>query len=92
MVALPHIQGSVSASQEQIAWVLTSYIVAAAIMTPPTGFLAGPLRTEAPILVSVTASRSPRCSAAWRVAVQIVLFRILQAPLARPSCLSRSPC
>ncbi len=40
-VALPYIQGSVSASQDQINWVLTSYIVAAAIMTPTTGFLAG---------------------------------------------------
>ena len=40
-IALPYIQGSVSASQDQINWVLTSYIVAAAIMTPPTGFLAG---------------------------------------------------
>src|SRR3954469_18154313 len=39
-VALPHMQGSLSATQEQISWVLTSYIVAAAIMTPPTGFLA----------------------------------------------------
>jgi MFS transporter, DHA2 family, multidrug resistance protein len=43
-VALPYMQGSVSATQDQIDWVLTSYIVAAAIMTPPTGFLAG--RTE----------------------------------------------
>ena len=33
-VALPHMQGSVSASPEQITWVLTSYIVSAAIMTP----------------------------------------------------------
>src|SRR3546814_6839926 len=40
-VALPHIQGSVSPSQEQITWVLTSYIVAAAIFTPLTGWLAG---------------------------------------------------
>src|SRR3546814_10763596 len=40
-VALPHSQGSVSASQEQITWVLTSYIVAAAIFTPLTGWLAG---------------------------------------------------
>jgi DHA2 family multidrug resistance protein len=39
-VALPYMQGSVSASQDQIDWVLTSYIVAAAIMTPPTGYLA----------------------------------------------------
>src|SRR5579885_1204516 len=40
-VSLPYMQGSMSASYEQIEWVLTSYIVAAAIMTPPTGFLAG---------------------------------------------------
>ena len=39
-VALPYVQGSVAASQDQITWVLTSYITAAAIMTPPTGFLA----------------------------------------------------
>ena len=40
MRAISSFSGSVSASQDQIAWVLTSYIVAAAIMTPPTGFLA----------------------------------------------------
>ena len=39
-VALPYMQGSMAASQEEINWVLTSYIVAAAIMTAPTGFLA----------------------------------------------------
>ena len=48
-VALPHMQGSLSATQEQISWVLTSYIVAAAIMTPPTGFLAGALRPQAAV-------------------------------------------
>ena len=42
-VALPHIQGSLSAAQDQITWILTSYIVAAAIMTPLTGWLAGAL-------------------------------------------------
>src|SRR5579884_4407733 len=40
-VALPHIQGSMSAAQDQISWVLTSYIVASAIMMPMTGWLAG---------------------------------------------------
>jgi MFS transporter, DHA2 family, multidrug resistance protein len=38
-VALPHMQGSLSASQDQIAWVLTAYIVAAAIATPLTGWM-----------------------------------------------------
>ena len=39
-VALPYMQGSLSATMDQIAWVLTSYIVASAIMTPPTAWLA----------------------------------------------------
>jgi DHA2 family multidrug resistance protein len=78
-VALPHIQGSVSASQEQIAWVLTSYIVAAAIMTPPTGFLAGRFGQKRLFLVSVAGFTvaSMLCGLA-QSAVQIVLFRILQ--------------
>ena len=46
-VALPYMQGSVSASADQINWVLTSYIVAAAIMTPPSGFLANQVRPQA---------------------------------------------
>src|ERR1700686_3114695 len=52
-VALPYMQGSVSASQDQIAWVLTSYIVAAAIMTPPTGYLAERFGLKRLFLVSV---------------------------------------
>src|ERR1044072_7645968 len=39
-VALPHMQGTLSPSQDQINWVLTSYIVAAAIMTAPVGWIA----------------------------------------------------
>src|ERR1700751_5356003 len=42
-VALPHMEGSLGATQDQISWVLTSYIIAAAIMTPTTGWLAGRL-------------------------------------------------
>src|SRR5271170_3362068 len=52
-VALPHIQGSVSASQDQITWVLTSYIVAAAIMTPLTGWLAGRIGRKLVFMVSI---------------------------------------
>jgi DHA2 family multidrug resistance protein len=40
-VALPHVQGSLSTSLDQIAWAPTSYIVCAAIMMPLTGWLAG---------------------------------------------------
>ena len=38
-IALPHIQGNLNASQNQIIWVVTSYVIASAIMTPMTGFL-----------------------------------------------------
>src|SRR6202163_1008542 len=78
-VALPYIQGSVSASQDQIDWVLTSYIVAAAIMTPPTGFLASRFGRKRLLLVSVAGFTvaSMLCGMAQSL-VQIVLFRILQ--------------
>ena len=52
-VALPHIQGSVSASADQITWVLTSYIVASAIMTPMTGWLAGRFGRKRVFLISI---------------------------------------
>src|SRR5438874_11564329 len=52
-VALPHVQGSLSASLDQIAWALTSYIVCAAIMMPLTGWLAGRFGIKYIFLVSV---------------------------------------
>jgi DHA2 family multidrug resistance protein len=52
-VALPHMQGSLSASQDQIAWVLTAYIVASAIATPLTGFLCDRFGQKTVFLVSV---------------------------------------
>ena len=47
-VALPYVQGSLAASQDQIDWVLTSYITATAVMTQPTGFWRA-LRPQAPV-------------------------------------------
>jgi DHA2 family multidrug resistance protein len=78
-VALPYMQGSVSASQDEIDWVLTSYIVAAAIMTPPTGFLAGRFGLKRLFLVSVVGFTvaSMLCGMAQSL-LQIVLFRVLQ--------------
>ena len=52
-VALPHMQGSLSASQDQITWVLTSFIVAAAIATPLTGWLCDRFGQKNTFLVSV---------------------------------------
>ena len=78
-IALPYIQGSVSASQDQINWVLTAYIVAAAIMIPTTGFLAGRFGRKRLFLVAVAGFTvaSMLCGMAQSL-VQIVLFRILQ--------------
>jgi DHA2 family multidrug resistance protein len=78
-VALPYMQGSVSASQDEIDWVLTSYIVAAAIMTPPTGFLASRFGLKRLFLVSVAGFTvaSMLCGMAQSL-TQIVLFRVLQ--------------
>ncbi|MGA7788550.1 MAG: DHA2 family efflux MFS transporter permease subunit [Xanthobacteraceae bacterium] len=78
-VALPYMQGSVSASQDQIDWVLTSYIVAAAIMTPPTGFLAARFGLKRLFLASIGGFTlaSMLCGMAQSL-TQIVLFRVLQ--------------
>ena len=78
-IALPYIQGSVSASQDQINWVLTSYIVAAAIMIPTTGFLADRFGRKRLFLVSVAGFTvaSMLCGMAQSL-VHIVLFRTQQ--------------
>jgi DHA2 family multidrug resistance protein len=78
-VALPHIQGSVSASADQITWVLTSYIVAAAIMTPMTGWLAGRYGRKIVFMVSIAGFTfaSALCGIAGSLA-EIVGFRLLQ--------------
>jgi len=78
-VALPHIQGSLSASQDQIAWVLTSYIVAAAITMPLTGWLAGRFGIKHVFLVCVGGFTiaSALCGSATSLD-QLVLYRGLQ--------------
>ena len=52
-VALPHMQGSLNASQDQVTWILTSYIVASAILTPLTGWLAGRIGRKNLFLICV---------------------------------------
>ncbi len=78
-VALPHIQGSVSAAQDQITWVLTSYIVAAAIATPLTGWLAGRFGRKRVFFISVAGFTvaSALCGMAGSL-MEIVLYRLLQ--------------
>ena len=78
-VCLPHIQGTMSASQDQISWVLTSYIVSAAIAMPLVGWLADRLGVKYLFLASVIGFTlaSALCGGATSL-TQLVLFRVLQ--------------
>jgi DHA2 family multidrug resistance protein len=78
-VALPYMQGSLSASLDQINWVLTSYIVAAAIMTAPVGWLADRFGRKAVFIACVAGFTvaSLLCALAQNIE-QMVLFRLLQ--------------
>jgi DHA2 family multidrug resistance protein len=78
-VALPHMQGSLSASQDQITWVLTSFIVAVAIATPLTGWLCDRFGQKNIFLLSVAGftAASVLCGISGTL-VQIVVARLLQ--------------
>src|SRR5476649_636161 len=78
-VALPHMQGTLSASQDEITWVLTSYIVAAAIATPLTGWLSDRLSTKRLLIISIGGFTvaSALCGLSESLA-QIVASRLLQ--------------
>lgn len=84
-VALPYMMGSLSATLDQINWVLTSYIVAAAIMTPVTGFLATRFGRKKLFLASVAGftAASVLCGMAASLE-QMVLFRLLQGVFGAP--------
>jgi len=78
-IALPHMQGSLSASLDQINWVLTSYIVASAIMTAPVGWLADRFGRKKLFIVCVAGFTvaSLFCALSQNIG-QIVAFRLMQ--------------
>lgn len=78
-VALPQMQGELGASPDQISWVLTSYLVASAIMMPLTGFFSDRLGRKKYLLISISGFVlvSMLCGIAQNI-TEIVLFRILQ--------------
>ncbi|HVC51094.1 MAG TPA: DHA2 family efflux MFS transporter permease subunit [Stellaceae bacterium] len=98
-VALAHIQGAMSANHEQVAWVLTSYIVSTAIAMPLTGWLAGRFGIKYIFLGSVIifTLASALCGAAQNLG-QLVFFRVLQGlgsaalvPLSQATLLQINP-
>ncbi len=98
-VALPYMQGSLQASRDQITWVLTSYIVASAIMTGPVGWLAARFGRRELFLLSLAGFTitSMMCGVAQTLD-QMILFRLLQgafgaalSPLSQAIILDRYP-
>ncbi|MBV9995372.1 MAG: DHA2 family efflux MFS transporter permease subunit [Caulobacteraceae bacterium] len=98
-VALPHMQGSFSASQDQMIWVLTSYIVAATVATPLSGWLSSHFGRKAIFLASIAGFTiaSMLCGIANSLA-EAVIFRLLQgacgatmAPLSQATMLDLYP-
>lgn len=81
-VALPHMQASTSASREQITWVLTSYIIMAAIFTPLSGTLATRFGRKRIMVLSVTGFTvaSMLCGISANFG-QLIGFRLLQGTM-----------
>ncbi len=98
-VALPHMASALGAAQNEITWVLTSYIVAAAIATPLTGWMSdrlGQRRLFISAVIGFTLA-SVLCGIATSLP-EMVVFRILQglcgamiAPLAQTVLLNINP-
>src|SRR5512146_748842 len=78
-VSLPHMQGSFSASVDEIAWVLTSYLVANGIMIPMTGWISSRFGRKRYFMISVSVFviASALCGAAASLD-QMVVFRLIQ--------------
>jgi MFS transporter, DHA2 family, multidrug resistance protein len=98
-VALPYMQGSLSASSDEITWVLTSYVIAAAIMTAPVGWMARRFGRKKLFIGCVAGFTfaSMLCGAAQSLE-QLVAFRLLQgmcgaaiAPLSQATMLDIYP-
>ncbi|MGK2922413.1 MAG: DHA2 family efflux MFS transporter permease subunit, partial [Methyloceanibacter sp.] len=84
-VAIPHMLGAFSATPDQITWILTSYIVAAAVVMPLTGYLSNWLGRRRLLLLSITGFTisSVLCGLSWNLE-SIVFFRLAQGVFGAP--------
>jgi DHA2 family multidrug resistance protein len=98
-VSLPQMQGNLSSTPEQITWVLTSYMIASAVMTPVSGWLTSRFGIRSLLLVSIAGFTvfSLLCGVAMNL-TEMVLFRLLQGitaatvtPLAQAVLLNINP-
>src|ERR1700749_4924869 len=78
-VALPHMMGSFGATNDQITWVVTSYMVSSAIVMPLTGYLVQRFGRQRLLLLDITffLIASAACGAAQSLE-QMVIFRVIQ--------------
>jgi MFS transporter, DHA2 family, multidrug resistance protein len=78
-VALPHIQGSLSASQDEATWIPTSYLVSNAVVIPMSGWLATVMGRRRYLIFSITVFTvsSILCGSATGLA-EIIVFRVIQ--------------
>ena len=84
-VAMPHMLGAFGATSDQITWVLTSYLVAAAIVMPLTGYLSRVFGRRRLLIFSIVGFviSSALCGLSWNL-LSMVIFRILQGVCGAP--------
>ncbi|WP_095011309.1 DHA2 family efflux MFS transporter permease subunit [Tsuneonella mangrovi] len=78
-VALPHMQAALGATADTVTWVLTSYIIAAAVAMPITGWLADLVGANRLFMLAVVGfvGASMLCGTAQNLE-QMVIFRAIQ--------------
>ena len=84
-VAMPHMLGAFGATSDQITWVLTSYLVAAAIVMPLTGYLSRVFGRRRLLTFSIVGFviSSALCGLSWNL-LSMVIFRIAQGVCGAP--------
>jgi MFS transporter, DHA2 family, multidrug resistance protein len=84
-VAIPHMLGSFGATSDQITWVLTSYLVSAAVVMPLTGYLSARLGRRRLLIYSIVGFviTSALCGVSWNLG-SMVVFRLAQGICGAP--------